>query len=165
MSWLPEDFIHPLRVAVDPGHHLRPIQADDVDLDMAAVMGSQPRLWSIYGEAWGWPPADMTAEQDQEDLARHEAEILAHQSFNYALFDTAETTLIGCVYVDPPEKVGADAEISWWVRDEYVDSAVAAALDTLVPAWIASAWPFTAPRYIGIDLTWPEWLALPDLDE
>ena len=40
------------------GHHLRPIRADDVDLDMVAVMGSRERLWSIYGEAWGWPPAD-----------------------------------------------------------------------------------------------------------
>ncbi len=32
-----------------------------------------------------------------------------------------------------------------------------------MPAWIAAAWPFTAPRYIGRDLTWQEWLALPDL--
>ena len=165
MGWLPEGFVHPLRVEVDSGHHLRPIRADDVDLDMPAVMGSQQRLWSIYGEAWGWPPADMTAEEDRADLARHEAEITAHESFNYALFDAAETVLIGCVYLDPPEKPGADAEISWWVRDEYLGSVVEASLNALVPAWIAAAWPFTAPRYVGIDLTWSEWLALPDLDE
>ena len=163
MSWLPQDFVHPRRVEVDAGHHLRPIRADDVDLDMPAVMGSQQRLWSIFGEAWGWPPSDMTAEQDREDLARHEAEIEAHESFNYALFDEAETVLIGCVYIDPPEKAGADAGLSWWVRDEYAGSALEATLDALVPAWIAAAWPFTAPRYIGRDLTWQEWLALPDL--
>lgn len=165
MSWLPQDFVHPLRVEVDAGHHLRPIRADDVDLDMPAVMGSQQRLWSIFGEAWGWPPADMTAEQDREDLARHEAEIEAHESFNYALFDETETVLIGCVYIDPPEKAGADAELSWWVRDEYAGSELEAALDALVPAWIASDWPFSAPRYIGRDLSWQEWLALPDLGE
>ena len=165
MNWLPQDFVHPLRVEVDAGHHLRPIRADDVDLDMPAVMGSQQRLWSIFGEAWGWPPADMTAEEDRADLARHEAEITAHESFNYALFDEAETILIGCVYIDPPEKAGADAELSWWVREEYVGTPVAAALDALVPAWIATAWPFTAPRYIGVDLSWPEWLALPDIQE
>jgi hypothetical protein len=129
---------------------------------MVAVMGSQERLWSIYGEAWGWPPSTMTAQQDREDLARHEAEIERHESFNYALFDTAETQLLGCVYVDPPEKAGADAEISWWVVDHLVDTSIEKALDDLVPRWIATEWPFTHPRYVGRDLTWHEWMNLPD---
>jgi hypothetical protein len=120
--WLPDGWQHPTRVDLSTGHHLRPIRASDVDLDMVAVMGSQERLWSIYGQAWGWPPATMTAEEDRVDLARHEAEIEAHESFNYALFDADETQLLGCVYVDPPEKVGADAEISWWVVDPLVDT-------------------------------------------
>ncbi len=163
MAWLPEDFEHPLVVPVGDHHHLRPIRADDLELDLPAVLGSQPRLWSIFGEAWGWPPATMTAAQDREDLIRHEREIAAHESFNYALFDEAETELLGCVYIDPPEKVGADAEVSWWVRDEYVGSPVEAALDRMVPEWLAGAWPFTAVRFIGRDLTWQEWLALPDV--
>jgi RimJ/RimL family protein N-acetyltransferase len=165
MSWLPADFVHPSRVDVDVDHHLRPIRATDVDLDMVAVMGSQARLWSIFGPAWEWPPASMTREQDRADLARHEAEIEAHESFNYALFDTTETALLGCIYVDPPEKVGADAEISWWVVDELVGSAGEAALDELVPHWIATSWPFTKPRYIGRDITWAEWLDLPDAED
>jgi RimJ/RimL family protein N-acetyltransferase len=162
--WLPEGWHHPTRVELRTGHHLRPIRASDVELDMPAVMGSQDRLWSIYGKAWGWPPATMTAEQDREDLARHEAEIEAHESFNYALFDADETELLGCVYLDPPEKVGADAEISWWVVDGLVGSPVEAALDELVPRWVAEEWPLRAPRYVGRDLSWDEWLALPDLD-
>lgn len=53
MNWLPTDFVHPLRVSVGAGgHHLRPIHPDDTDPDMVAVMSSQARLWSIYGEAW-----------------------------------------------------------------------------------------------------------------
>ncbi|MCC2594403.1 GNAT family N-acetyltransferase [Tessaracoccus sp. OS52] len=163
-SWLPEDWDHPLRVDLPTGHHLRPIRADDVELDMPAVMGSQQRLWSIYGKAWGWPPASMTAEQDREDLARHEAEIASHESFNYALFDEGETELLGCVYIDPPEKPGADAEISWWVVDRLVGSDVDAALEELVPEWIRTKWPLSRPRYVGRDLSWDEWLALPDLD-
>jgi len=163
MGWLPDDFEHPLVVPVGAHHHLRPIRADDVALDLPAVLGSQPRLWSIYGEAWGWPPATLTAEQDREDLLHHELEIAAHESFNYALFDAAETELIGCVYLDPPEKVGADAEVSWWVRDEYLGTEVEDALDRFVPDWLARAWPFTAVRCIGRDLSWKEWLALPDL--
>jgi hypothetical protein len=162
-TWLPADFAHPTHVPVAFGHHLRPIRAEDVDLDMVAVMGSRDRLWSIYGDAWGWPPATMTHEQDREDLARHAAEMVTHESFNYALFDTDETALLGCVYIDPPEKDGADAEISWWVVDECVGTDLEAALDDLVPRWIAEAWPLERPRYVGRDLTWAEWLALPDL--
>jgi hypothetical protein len=67
------------------------------------------------------------------------------------------------VYIDPPEKIGADAEISWWVIDELVAGPVESALDELVPRWIAEEWPFERPRYVGRDLTWAQWLALPDL--
>ncbi|MGH8893875.1 MAG: GNAT family N-acetyltransferase [Actinomycetes bacterium] len=162
MAWLPDDFVHPTRVELRTGHHLRPIRADDVDLDMPAVMGSQERLWVIYGDAWGWPPATMTREQDREDLARHEREIEAHQSFNYAVFDAAETELLGCVYIDPPEKAGADAEISWWVVDRFVATDVEQALDELVPRWIAD-WPLDRPRYVPRDMTWAEFHKLPDL--
>ena len=161
MTWLPDDFIHPVRVELGTGQHLRPIRADDVDLDLPAVMGSRERLWSIYGEAWGWPPVEMTAEQDREDLAHHEAEIATHESFNYALFDEGETALLGCVYIDPTDKAGADADISWWVVDELVGSPVEAALDELVPRWIAESWPLRKPRYIGRDLSWADWLAIP----
>ena len=162
-AWLPTGFRHPTRVEVAFGHHLRPIRADDTDLDMVAVMGSRERLWSIYGEAWGWPQADMTHEADRADLDRHATEMEAHESFNYALLDTDETALLGCVYIDPPEKPGADAEISWWVVDECVGTELEAALDELVPRWIAAEWPLENPRYVGRDLTWAEWLALPDL--
>ncbi len=165
MPWLPVDFVHPSRVDVDAEHHLRPIRATDVDLDMVAVMGSRARLWSIFGPAWEWPPESMTREQDRADLARHEAEIEAHESFNYAFFDEAESRLLGCVYIDPPEKIGADAEICWWVIDQLAGSETEAALDELVPGWIAMSWPFESPRYIGRDLTWAEWLELPDADQ
>jgi RimJ/RimL family protein N-acetyltransferase len=146
-TWLPEGWSHPLRVPLSTGHHLRPIRATDVDLDMQAVMGSQERLWSLYGEAWGWPPATMTADQDREDLAHHEEEMERHESFNYALFDNGETELLGCVYIDPPIHDGADAEISWWVVDWLVGGPIEAALDELVPRWIASDWPLTNPHY------------------
>ena len=148
MTWLPQGWDHPVRVELVPGFHLRPISAADVDLDMAAVMGSQPRLWSIYGAAWGWPPPTMTREQDEEDLQRHADEMVTHESFNFALFDSAESELIGCVYIDPPESgADVDAEISWWVREEYVGSEVEAALDSFVPLWIATDWPLRSPAY------------------
>ena len=161
--WLPGDWRHPTRVELSTGHHLRPIRATDVDLDLPAVMGSRDRLWSIYGAAWGWPPAAMSAEQDRADLARHEDEIERHESFNYALFDPEETELLGCVYIDPPEKLGADAEVSWWVVDGLVGTDVEAALDALVPAWLKDDWPLATPRLVGRDISWTDWLALPDV--
>jgi hypothetical protein len=160
-TWLPADFAHPLRLDLVTGQHLRPIRATDVDLDLPAVMGSRDRLWTIYGEAWGWPPVGMTREQDLEDLVHHEAEIDTHESFNYALFDADESELLGCVYIDPPVKVGADAEISWWVVDRLVGSEIEAALDSAVPQWISADWPLDHPRYVGRDLSWADWLALP----
>ena len=162
-TWLPTGWEHPTLVPVGADHHLRPIRATDVDLDMPAVMGPGELLWSIYGAPWGCPPPHMHREMAREHPAPHEAEIAAHESFNYALFDRDESALLGCVYIDPPEKVGADAEISWWVVDDLVGSGVEHALDELVPRWVATAWPLRAPRYVGRDLTWDDWLALPDL--
>jgi RimJ/RimL family protein N-acetyltransferase len=149
-TWLPAHFQHPLHVDLPTGHHLRPIRAADVDLDMVAVMGSRDRLWAIYGDAWGWPPATMTHEQDRDDLAHHEREIEAHESFNYAVFDRAEERLLGCIYIDPPQ-AGADhdAVISWWVVDSEVGAPVEEALDDFVPAWIAQTWGFARP-YFGV---------------
>lgn len=128
-------------------------------------MGSQERLWGIFGPAWGWPKETMTYEEDRVDLLRHEREIAAHQSFNYALFDTAESAIFGCVYIDPPERTGADAEISWWVVDNLLGSEVERSLDVLVPQWIAADWPFRRPRYLGRDISWQDWLALPEVSE
>ena len=146
-TWLPDGWQHPTRVDLPTGHHLRPISPDDTELDLPAVMGSRKRLWSIYGDAWGWPPATMTVEQDREDLQHHADEMETHESFNYALFDADETELIGCCYIDPTDEPGADACISWWVRDEYVGSVLERVLDEFVPRWVAEDWPLRAPRY------------------
>ena len=46
--------------------------------------------------------------------------------------------------------------------DHQAGTSLHSALDMLVPRWIAAAWPFTQPRYLGHDLSWADWLALPD---
>jgi hypothetical protein len=150
MDWLAAGFEHPQRVELSSGHHLRPIRADDVEIDYPAVMGSRERLWEKYGEAWGWPPATMTVEGDRDDLAHHEAEIAAHETFNYAVLDEAESELLGCVYIDPADEhapPGADAVVSWWVVDDAVGSDLERALDDFVPRWLADTWGFAAVHY------------------
>jgi len=147
-SWLPSSFARPLRVEVLPGVHLRPISADDLDIDMPAVMGNQQMLWDKYGEEWGWPPADMTAEEDRSDLARHADEMERNESFNYAILPEGEGRLFGCIYVDPPEDPGEGlvADVSWWVVPD-APAGLADAMRTFVPAWLSSAWPFVDVRY------------------
>lgn len=146
-GWMPEDFVRPLRVELSTGHHLRPVGPDDADLDILAVMGSQPRLWAIYGDEWGWPAATLTWEQNHQELVRHAAEAVALEAFSYALFDAAESQILGCVYIDPPQYANTDAEVSWWVVTDLVGSLVEAALDELVPRWLAGRWPFRSPNF------------------
>ncbi len=150
MGWLADGFRHPQRVELPTGHHLRPIRAADVDIDYPAVMRSRERLWARYGPAWGWPPASMSHEADRADLARHEAEIAAQETFNYAVLDAEEGELFGCVYIDPPapeSPPGTDAIASWWVVDEAVGTDLERALDALVPRWLEETWGFGTVDY------------------
>jgi hypothetical protein len=156
-TWLPTGWQHPTKVALPTGHHLRPIRASDVDLDMRAVMGSQERLWAMYGGVWGWPPADLTVELHRQDLARYEAETERGLSFHYALFDSGETDLMGRLTIEPStaqpgeptsgEPTVGTADVSWWVVDWLVGGPIEAALDAFVPEWISTAWPLARPRY------------------
>ena len=146
MGWLPDGFQTPQRVDLDTGHHLRPIRESDVDIDYPAVMGARDELWVKYGEAWGWPPAHMTYEQDKADLKHHEDEIAAQITFNYAVLNDDESKLLGCVYIDPPDDrspEGADAVVSWWALEPEVERA----LDDFVPGWLEHAWQFRSVHF------------------
>ena len=68
MGFLPPDFEVPALLEHDR-FRLRPITVDDVVKDYDAVMSSREHLWRQFGEAWAWPPADLTLEQDRQDLA------------------------------------------------------------------------------------------------
>src|SRR5690606_2770568 len=146
--WLPPTFSRPLHVEVAPGVHLRPIRADDVDIDIPAVMGNQQMLWDKYGEAWGWPPVDMSAEADREGLARPADEMTRNESFNYATPPADGSVLLGCIYSDPPEDVdgGLVADVSWWVVPD-APAGVAGAGAAFVPAWLSRDWPFEDVRH------------------
>jgi hypothetical protein len=148
MPWLPTEFEAPARLELSTGHHLRQISAGDVDIDYPAVMGSRERLWAKFGELWGWPPADMSLEDDRRDLERHVAEMEANESFNYAVFPPDEAELLGCVYVDPPPD-GYDAESGWWVVDAHAGGPLEGAVDAEIPCWLQAAWGFGNVHRIG----------------
>ena len=146
MAWLPDGFETPQRIDLSTGHHLRPIRESDVDIDYPAVMGAREQLWAKYGEAWGWPPATMTYEQDRDDLRHHEDEIEAQITFNFAALTEDESQLLGCVYIDPPDErspAGTDAVVSWWALDPELDRALA----EFVPRWLGETWKFEEVQY------------------
>jgi hypothetical protein len=149
VAWLPVGFSHPQRLDLPTGHHLRPIRQADVDIDYPAVMGSRERLWSKYGAAWGWPPADMSYEADREDLARHERD---RRPGDVQLRGAGRGRVSppGCVYIDPPDDDsprGTDAVVSWWVVDDEVGTDLERTLGELIPLWLAETWRFRSVHY------------------
>jgi hypothetical protein len=162
VAFLPEDFEVPALVA-GLRFRIRPVSAQDVVRDYDAVMSSRERLWAQFGGVWGWPRADLTLEQDLVDLAWHQKEGELRRSFAYAVLTPDETRLLGCVYIDPPEKAGADADVSFWVRADEAGTDLEKELEKFVREWLDTAWPFEIVRYPGRDLSWDAWQALPDI--
>ncbi|GAA2724195.1 GNAT family N-acetyltransferase [Cellulomonas aerilata] len=160
--WVPAGWRAPDRLDVPTGHHLRPVRASDADLDLCAVTGSQERLWSVLGAARGWPRAGLTVEQERRDLRRHERDAARGVSFAYALLDRGETEVLGHVHLERARGSGADGDVWWWVVDPLVGGPVEAALGEAVPRWVALRWPLSRPRFVGRDLSWSQWSALPD---
>jgi hypothetical protein len=78
------------------------------------------------------------------------SEIAAQETFNYAVLDVAESALLGCVYIDPPDDDsprGTDAVVSWWVVDDEVGTDLERTLGELIPLWLAETWRFRSVHY------------------
>lgn len=148
MSFLPQDFAVPAHVT-GPGFHLRSITIHDAFKDYDAVMSSRDHLWRRFGEAWGWPAADLTLEQDIVDLGWHQKEFQLRRAFNYAVMAPDESRLLGCVYLDPPDDDAVDAEVWFWARQSELASGLEERLAAFVRDWLARAWPFAHVRLNG----------------
>lgn len=159
--FVPRDFELPVPLATDR-FRLRPITIHDVVKDYEAVMTSKEHLRASL--PWGWPSDDLTLEQTLIDLGWHHREWQMKTSFDFAVMSPDETRLLGCVYVDPPDKAGYDAEVTWWVRADDLGTGLDEAVGAAVRPWLAERWPFARPGYPGRDIPWDEWDALPDRD-
>jgi hypothetical protein len=141
---------------------MRILTVNDVVKDYDAVMTSAARLRERF-PFWGWPDPAMSLEQDLIDLGWHQKEAQLRRSFNYAVMAPDESRVLGCVYVDPPEKHGADAEVYMWVRADEEEGDLEEVLEGVVREWLASDWPFESIRWPGREISWEEWDALPDV--
>lgn len=64
---------------------IRPLAIYDPVKDDDAVMTSREHLWDQFGQAWGWPPEDLTLEQDLVELAWQQREAQRRSSFAYVV--------------------------------------------------------------------------------
>jgi hypothetical protein len=150
MTFIPHDFAIPGPPAT-PEFLLTPLRVDHVVLDYEAVMSSRERLWSLFGESWGWPRADLSLMQDLVDLGWHQKEFQLRRAFNWAVLTPDEKTLLGCCYLDPSERPGFDAEATYWVRTDRVATGLEERVGAAFRAWLAGHWPFGSVAFPGRD--------------
>jgi hypothetical protein len=160
MAFLPDDFDVPRLLETDRVR-VRPLTIHDVVKDLDALMTSREHLWALFGEAWGWPPEDLTLEQDLVDLGWHQKEFERCSSFDYAVVSLDERAVRGCVYVDPPTKAGVEAEVYLWAHASELDSGLEDELLVVVSEWIDREWPFATVTFPGREIDWQTW-RLPD---
>jgi len=148
MSFLPSEF-HVPAVVETARFKMRSITIHDVFKDYDAVMSSREHLWQRFGAIWGWPAEDLTIEDNIVDLGWHQKEFRLRSSFDYAVMSLDEKRLLGCVYVDPPEEAGTDADIWFWARQSELAGGLEATLKAFLLDWLVDAWPFATVTLNG----------------
>jgi hypothetical protein len=148
MAFLPEGFDAP-EVVKTKRFKLQTLSINVAVKDYDAVMTSRAELWERFGEIWGWPPEDLSLEQDMIDLAWHQKEFQLGRAFAYSVMSSDDSRLLGCIYIDPTEEPGYDAEVFYWVRTSELETGFEGELDRFVRDWVSSTWPFKCVLYPG----------------
>jgi RimJ/RimL family protein N-acetyltransferase len=141
---------------------LRPITADDAEMDHAAVMDTREHLRSWDQSTW--PEDDFTVEANRQDLIDLEERHAAHRAFTYAVLDPDRTRSLGCVYVFPTSAtflvkstvVPVDGEnwtdvqavVFFWVRPSQMELGVDARLLFAVREWFKDEWRLEKTVYV-----------------
>jgi RimJ/RimL family protein N-acetyltransferase len=126
---------------------LRMLSVDDVEQDYEAVIESRELLHAMSGGPW--PREGFTLEENLRDLERHQREFLNREAFAYTVVALDESRVLGCVYINPPRRTDAEAEVYMWVRQSEYDRGLDKVLFQAVRNWMGSAWPFASVAYPG----------------
>ena len=153
------DFEVPLLLETSE-YRLRMLSVDDVEKDYDAVMSSANHLKNVWPDS-GWP-GDLTLEQNFSDLDRHQKEFLSRIAFAYTVVKLDESQVIGCLYINPTDKRGHDAEVYFWARESELKNGLDERLYESVKGWLAAKWPFEDPAMPGREISWSDWKQLPE---
>ena len=135
---------------------------NDVVKDYDAVMSSIDHLQGVFGPNKSWPSVDLTFEQDLIDLGWHQKEFQNRSSFTYTVMSLDESRCLGCVYVYPSEKVGFDAKVILWVRQNQLENGLDEDLFSVVKKWLSEDWWFNRVAFPGRQQSWHEWELMPN---
>ena len=137
-----DDFVVPIIYKTE-NFTIRKLSALDLQKDYNAVMEAKDHIRELYPEEYtnGWPADNLTLEQDENDLKRHEKEFNERTAFAYTVFDFENKNCLGCIYIDPSNLY--DAEVTMWTRDEVTDEL----LYRTVKKWIENDWQFKNVHY------------------
>jgi len=127
------EFIVPQQLETDK-FRLRMLTVSDVVKDYDAVMSSAEHLKAIWPDS-KWPDG-LTLEQNLIDLGWHQKEFQSRRSFAYTVVTLDETSVIGCIYIDPTRKRGYDAEVYLWAREAALGSPPDSRLFEVVDEWL-----------------------------
>ena len=111
-KFVPNDFKIPTLLETDL-FRLRMLSVDDVEKDYEAVIESRELLNTMFGGPW--PRVGFTLEENLTDLERHQRsasigdvpahqEVLDRKAFAYTVVSLDETKVLGCIYINPPQK-------------------------------------------------------------
>ena len=154
MSFYPSDKAVPSTLRVDE-FLVRPLRATDVDLDYDAVVSSRAELW--LRSSGTWPREGFTREENLADLREHEQEHLNGAAFTFTVMDPTETACLGCVYINPLERMleraGASDEeradvgeheawVTFWVRQNRLTDGLDRRLLAALVRWFQAGWTF-----------------------
>jgi len=148
MPFVPPDFVVP-RTLVTDRCRLEPLTVRHAVADWDAVMSSREHLSGVFGPGSRWPRDDLSLEQNLVDLGWHQKKAQLREAFAYTVLEPASSRVVGCVYLDPSEREGFDAEVQLWVRASEVPSGLDPHLHSAVRLWVSESWPFTSVAYPG----------------
>ena len=139
-----------------PGFHARPLRLADAEADFEAVMAAGDRLIGGMDPESRWPEG-LTLHENRVDLGWHEREFTLGHSFAWTILAPEGAPTLGCAYLSPSDRAGAEAMAFWWLRPEA--DALAPAVETAFRALLGRL-PL-AVALPGRDIPWDDWQARP----
>ena len=120
-AFIPPGFEPPTSLVTDQ-FLLEPLGPQHNEADHAAWTSSIEHIRATPGyRDRNWPPVDgMSLEANLADLRSHADDFTAGGGFTFTVLDPADGTVVGCVYLYPPESDG-DVSVRSWVRADRSD--------------------------------------------